>query len=62
MVEHMSYTRSSGKTAVQEHYFFLLRTPLVQVLVAKRMSHATKTEAIRILGTLLYAMGSHATC
>ena len=28
MVEHMSYIRSFCKTAVQEHFFFLLRTPL----------------------------------
>ena len=27
MVEHMSYAQSFGKTAVQEHFFFLLRTP-----------------------------------
>ena len=29
MVEHMSYTRSFYKTAVQEHFFFPLRTPLL---------------------------------
>ena len=32
MVEHMSYTRSFCKTAVQEHFFFLLRTPLASGL------------------------------
>ena len=28
MIEHMTYTRSFSKTAVQEHFFSLFRTPL----------------------------------